>query len=171
MVDSGCWEWLGSHNGKGYGIFWYENSYRAAHRFGYAMMRSPIPDGLQLDHLCRNRGCVNPWHLEPVTALENQMRGLPHRATPSMCPKGHLYSPENTYVPPSKPHLRMCRTCRRIAGKEANRKKRIARGEPAEGRDPNTCKNGHVGQRGSNGACRACQRDATRRWKERRAAG
>lgn len=77
--SNGCWIWAGRRNTKGYGIFTAvvndENVAHMAHRFYYEQYRGDIPPGLQMDHLCRRRGCVNPWHLEPVTCKENINRG------------------------------------------------------------------------------------------------
>lgn len=69
-----CWEWIGSKSGDGYGRFWNGRGLVNAHRWSYEDRRGEIPDGLELDHLCRNRSCVNPWHLEPVTKSENLRR-------------------------------------------------------------------------------------------------
>jgi hypothetical protein len=72
-----CWEWVAKRNNRGYGVI-YDNIAKTsvlAHRAAYEMLRADIPEGLQLDHLCRNRGCVNPWHLEPVTNRVNTLRG------------------------------------------------------------------------------------------------
>ena len=71
----GCWEWAAFRNADGYGRFNDGQRIVAAHRFAYERFVGEIPDGLQLDHLCRVRHCVNPDHLEPVTALENGLRG------------------------------------------------------------------------------------------------
>lgn len=76
-TESGCWEYDGTHNQIGYGIFYPERkSPIVAHRFSYELYIKEIPEGLFLDHLCRNRGCINPEHLEPVTHKENVNRGL-----------------------------------------------------------------------------------------------
>lgn len=76
-VLSGCWEWRAAKAGGGYGRFAPDGRRQVqAHRFAYEIVCGAIPDGLDLDHLCRNRGCVNPAHLEPVTRQENVRRGL-----------------------------------------------------------------------------------------------
>ena len=74
-VSDGCWEWLGCKDGDGYGMFRFEGYMRRAHRWGYELLVSKVPEGLVLDHLCRNPSCVNPDHLEPVTNQENLDRG------------------------------------------------------------------------------------------------
>jgi hypothetical protein len=70
----GCWNWTGSVNEKGYGRLSVNGKPRRAHRLAYEHMIGEIPQGLELDHLCKNRRCVNPWHLEPVTHLVNVAR-------------------------------------------------------------------------------------------------
>lgn len=71
-----CWVWTAARHGKGYGMFSVDRKRKVrAHRFAYEMMVGPIPEGLDLDHLCRNRACVNPEHLEPVTRSVNLKRG------------------------------------------------------------------------------------------------
>jgi hypothetical protein len=83
VVDprAGCWVWQLSKNPKGYGSIWHEGKCWAAHRLSYTLLVGPIPEGLQLDHLCRNTSCVNPAHLEPVTNTENQRRGTKCKLT------------------------------------------------------------------------------------------
>ena len=71
----GCWQWTAATNGRGYGQIWIAPKYMVAHRVAYKLFVGPVPEGLDLDHLCRNRGCVNPEHLEPVTRRENVRRG------------------------------------------------------------------------------------------------
>lgn len=121
---SGCWIWMGSTSGDkdhpeyDYGKFRLTKM-NYAHRVSYEMFRGPIPDGLQVDHLCRVRLCVNPFHLEPVTQLENVVRGRSgeHQLNRAHCPKGHPYDDTNTlYLPPNdrrKSANRMCRECSR----------------------------------------------------------
>jgi hypothetical protein len=112
--EDGCWEYAAETRGG--------NSYRQirvdvggelvaiyAHRVAYEHLVGPIPAGMQLDHLCRNRMCVNPEHLEPVTPRENTRRA---RALIRECPSGHPYGPENTRFAPDG--RRYCAQCKRI---------------------------------------------------------
>jgi hypothetical protein len=92
-----CWNYVGTRTSSGYGhVYTGPNRRRdVAHRFSYELIVGPIPEGLQLDHLCRNRLCVNPEHLEPVTQRENTLRGIgfsAQNARKTRCPKGHGYS-------------------------------------------------------------------------------
>lgn len=92
-----CWEWTGSLGTYGYGHLNVNGRHVKAHRWSYERSVGPIPPGLQIDHLCRNRACVNPAHMEPVTTRENILRGTGFSAINSRkthCPKGHRYETE-----------------------------------------------------------------------------
>lgn len=107
---SGCWEWTASRDRRGYGHFKVlEGNSRFAHRWSYQHFVGPIPDGLELDHLCVNPSCVNPDHLEPVTRAENQRRRL---ARMTACHRGHPFDEANTYRPYEG--RRVCRACHRL---------------------------------------------------------
>jgi hypothetical protein len=73
---AGCWEWLGGKNPDGYGRVRFGNRTESAHRVMFRLAFGTIPTGLQLDHLCRNPSCVNPYHLDPVTSRTNTLRGM-----------------------------------------------------------------------------------------------
>jgi len=118
-----CWLWTAA-SVRGYGRFFYEGKVWVAHRWAYEHFVGPVPDGLDLDHLCRNRGCVNPAHLEPVTRRENLRRG--HDSRPC-CPQGHPRTPENTYERKDRPGSH-CRVCHREKKNEARRKQRQEHG-------------------------------------------
>jgi len=124
LVGDGCWEWIASRDPNGYGRIWAEGSRVVmAHRLVYEMVVGPIPDGLFLDHLCRNRGCVRPDHLEPVTCRENTLRGESPAAIGARkthCLRGHELTAENNYFVQGK---RSCRTCRRAANNAYYRRK------------------------------------------------
>lgn len=111
--ESGCWLWCGYCH-HGYGIISFNGKPRKAHRVAYCEWIGPIPADLTLDHLCRTRNCVNPFHLEPVTQRENVLRGdspVAKHAKKTHCSKGHPYDLENTYI--TRNGGRLCRECRR----------------------------------------------------------
>lgn len=115
-VDDGCWLWLiPGHDGYGrIGLGGRDDGVGYAHRVVYEALRAPIPDGLQIDHLCRQRACVRPSHLEPTTHRENTLRGVNFiavNAKTAGCPQDHPYNETNTYV--DARGSRACRTCRR----------------------------------------------------------
>ncbi len=111
-ADTGCWLWTGHIGRNGYGVIGIGGRKLAkAHRFAYERFIGPIPDGMQLDHLCRVRHCVNPTHLEPVSNRENVIRGNEARPRALACKRGHLFTPKNTYVNPSSGR-RECKACR-----------------------------------------------------------
>jgi len=113
--NSGCWIWEAGCNLGGYGIFFKDGRTGLAHRLSYEHFVGKIPDGLSLDHKCRNTFCVNPEHLEPVTHLENVQRGMAaivsgaRMRAISHCPSGHPYIEENIYY--RKNGYRDCKIC------------------------------------------------------------
>ena len=121
VMPSGCWEWISMRDNKGYGRISVGMRRMFAHRLSYETFAGPIPNGLHIDHLCRNRACINPGHLEPVTLMENVSRG-PCSPTKTHCANGHEFTPENTYMRPDRPRHRCCRACNAAA--QARRKAR-----------------------------------------------
>lgn len=122
---AGCWLW--DHvNNYGYGHLNTGTRRVHAHRYAYELLVGPIPDGLVIDHLCRDKACVNPLHLEAITQLENVRRGAAYWAAREMphCVKGHPRTPENTYVRPNG--TQCCRVCKKAWNLEykARRKER-----------------------------------------------
>lgn len=125
--NTGCWLWSGCVGGGGYGMLRVDGVARYAHRISYELRHGPIADGLQVDHLCRVRCCVNPDHLEPVTQRENLLRGVGFAATNAekdFCKRGHPLTPDNLYRSPSQPTWRFCRECIRLTARERYRAKR-----------------------------------------------
>jgi hypothetical protein len=113
LDENNCWL-METNEPHGYGKVWHEGRNAYAHRITYERFRQPIPTGLTIDHLCRVRNCVNPWHLEPVTMRENLLRGTGASAVNAKrthCAQGHEFTEENTGV--RKTGERYCRACRR----------------------------------------------------------
>ena len=111
VTECGCWVWMAGIRPDGYGRW----KGRLAHVVSYERHKGPVPQGLELDHLCRVRCCVNPDHLEAVTHSENIRRGhgwgYIHRQK-THCPKGHAYDEENTYTYKNGKYVRRCcRAC------------------------------------------------------------
>ena len=114
MFEDGCWLWEGTMGDHGYGFLWSGGKNLQVHRWSYGYFVGPIPAGLQLDHLCRNRRCVNPAHLEPVTARENTLRGYGPtslNAVKTHCKRGHPFDATNTGY---EPKGRFCIPCKII---------------------------------------------------------
>lgn len=113
-----CWNWTGNLSRDGYGRMFGHKDFGTTlpHRITWQSANGPVPDGLELDHICNNRRCVRPGHMEAVTHAENVRRAW---ARKTECPNGHPYTPENR-VPDSRGGER-CLPCRRIAGAKSLR--------------------------------------------------
>ena len=126
LTECGCWIWMAALDPRGYAKFGFDRPGRGygmefAHRIAYELLKGPIPDGLELDHLCRVRCCVNPDHMDPVTHRENIRRGKCWQREKTHCPKGHPYD----YVYPGGNH-RTCLTCVNLHNKTYRLRKKAA---------------------------------------------
>jgi len=124
MIDpeTDCWYWQGHLSRTGYGEFWVGHERHTAHRWSYLLFVGPLPDELVLDHLCRNRGCVNPKHVEPVTNGENVLRGEGHsalNARKTHCVRNHPLPDER-----DGSGRRICRECKSEESRRWNEKNR-----------------------------------------------
>lgn len=111
-APSGCWEWQGATS-SGYGTIRYDGRTQYVHRVTWQELRSEIPDGLELDHLCKNTRCANPWHLDPVTSAVNLARSTNPASThrrAATCKNGHPKTTENVYISPTG--RRQCQPCK-----------------------------------------------------------
>jgi hypothetical protein len=175
-----CWEWTGTIGPEGYAIYWLNGASVPVHRIAYANLIGPIPDGMQLDHLCLTRHCVNPDHLEPVTPTENSRRANVHKMNRSHCANGHEWTEANTLP------MRDAKRCRQCILVRDHVKRGIACSyaafceEPVHLRDKyelrDECQRGHsmadAYVRPDSGArtCRTCQRIRRSKLTTRRAA-
>jgi hypothetical protein len=114
-----CWNWRLHRDKAGYGRVWADGKMRKAHRVVYELFSPKIPDGLVIDHLCRNPRCVNPDHLEPVTSGENTRRGILKGTKKPLthCKRGHEFTLDNTDF--NRDGYRLCRKCK-LASKMAH---------------------------------------------------
>lgn len=120
--SQGCWPWLGCKNKHGYGnVNGKTYGTKMAHRAVYEKLVGPIPANKELDHLCRNRACVNPTHLEPVDRKTNCRRSVCTHKT--HCVRGHVLTPDNRYI--TKDDHWECRTCRKSAMQRFWAKQRV----------------------------------------------
>ena len=124
-----CWHWTGGRDAKGYGLYaTNEGVTTRAHRTVYETLVGPVPEGMTLDHLCRNTACVNPDHLEVVTGRVNTLRGYNPAATNARkthCLRGHEFAGDNLIVLASG--ARQCRTCRQRRDRDRQRMLRARR--------------------------------------------
>lgn len=122
--EQGCMLWLGGSDRKGYGRMSLARRVAQAHRVSYTLAYGPIPEGLQIDHLCRVHACVAPLHLEAVTHQENVRRGEAgkYKRSRTHCPQGHEYDEANTYR--TAVGTRNCRTCGRLSTRARRAKKK-----------------------------------------------
>jgi hypothetical protein len=139
-----CWAWQGRLFPNGYGAVYVRKGEPQflAHRVAYEASNGPIPDGLVIDHLCRNRACVNPSHLEPVTLRTNLLRGETIPATNAAkthCIHGHEFTPENTRVKTrtDSPHLRrICQQCYELDYQKRNAERSARRAAARAAKTP-----------------------------------
>jgi hypothetical protein len=182
----GCWLWKGAVSGSGYGSFRVGAGVMiSAHHFAYRELVGPVPEGLTIDHTCRNRLCVKPAHLEVVTMGENVRRGgnpAAHNARKTHCKRGHEFTPENTRI--SGRGRRICLACERLYRDEHREELRVYWRERSRRRsrkagvvpwaEKTHCPNGHAytpansyiyrGRR----LCRECRKMAHQRLMERK---
>jgi len=131
--ENGCLLWTRSKTHNGYAQVRWDDTMRTGHRVAYELTFGAIPEGLQVDHLCRVRHCVNPDHLELVTHQENIRRGASNwnEATGGKCKRGHdITNPDNVYTAPGGTK-RQCRECVRLNNAEKTRQKRLVSPYPA----------------------------------------
>lgn len=174
--ENSCWIWTASKINTGYGQINLHGAPRLAHRVSYVLFVGPIPSGMDLDHICRVRSCINPKHLEPVTRSENNKRGLVGKEAArrarerTHCRRGHLLSEDN--IKWAERGRRCCKICYETKVKEKNDMR------PRSPRKIKThCPHGHpyagdnlvMTKRGSR-VCRECMRTATREY-QRKARG
>ena len=155
---SECWIWTATKV-QGYGWFHVERSRTAepAYRFSYRTMRGAIPDGMELHHVCRNRACVNPWHLEAHTKATHPDSISTVNSQKTHCPKGHPYDEKNTYIH----SVRKCRCCRMCA----TIRNRIRNGHQPRKKGTH-CSKGHpYSLTGNTQYCKICHKESRARRK------
>lgn len=127
-TENGCWNWIGGCGNKGYGVFNHRRSAYQAHRFAYTMFIGPVDPLMTVDHLCRNRACVNPDHLEVVTNLVNIRRGNAgiNGYSKTHCKRGHEFNDENTKI--NVAGMRQCVPCLKMLNHQCYERRKIRLG-------------------------------------------
>lgn len=130
-----CWEWNAYIQSNGYGQHSFGRRTVLAHRASYELFKGKIGKGMEIDHTCNNKKCVNPNHLEEVTTSENQARSyargrklsgaVDFQKAKTHCPSGHPYDQKNTRINPTR-YYRICRECKRIQSAACKARRRIA---------------------------------------------
>jgi HNH endonuclease len=116
VTETGCWVWQKALTELGYARIGLKGKARHAHKVSYETFVGPVPKGLELDHVCKVRCCVNPAHLEPVTRYENMRRSSvwQYRKVKTHCQRGHELVGDNVYTAPSLGNKYLCRACKNM---------------------------------------------------------
>lgn len=119
LFTSDCWEWIAGKDKDGYGIFKLDKKVIKAYKYSYELYNGKISHNLEMDHICENRKCVNPAHLQAVSHQENCKHSQNYCRNKTHCPLGHEYTQENTYykIIKNKYKVRNCRECKRTRWK------------------------------------------------------
>lgn len=128
IFQSPCWLWQGGKITGGYAVFRRTTGVVGpvkilVHRYSFELFYYAIPEGMEIDHMCKTRHCVNPQHLDLVTRLENIRRSNRHKVSKMHCINGHRFTPENTYFAKGRLH-RACRTCQRASARRQREKQK-----------------------------------------------
>lgn len=166
--ELGCWLWTGKLNHDGYARAVFGKRHQMVHRWIYEQTYGPVPEGLECDHVCRNRACVNPAHINAVTHYENmQNRSMESfgkaQREKTHCPKGHPLSGDNLYVAPKRPTRRDCKACRSQSSKAQSAVRSAANALIRSTAKCHKCGAAHPKQLRPKPTCGTCQARATNR--------